>query len=404
MDASAHPVRPDPYPPTPVEALARLDRVASQAGSRTRNHHDNAAARLAPYLTHGMLGVPDVIARLGERGRLRASEKLVFELGWREYFSHLWSRMGDDVFESRTAPPSPIVYDRQIPQDVLTASTGVPAIDMAVRALYECGYLHNHARMWLASYLVHLRKIDWQTGAAWMYGHLIDGDLGANHLSWQWVAGTLTGQPYLFNSGNVTRYAPLWASPGTVLDRGYLELRAIACGPDSAPAEPVRPEAIAPVPLSSAPQIVSSIDPALVEDRHVHLVHPWCLGDVPSGAVGIAAIHVPFHDRYPWADRRWEFVLRRMLAACAGLYVGDLREIGPSLARAAKVTTVATLNPGYREAIASVLPDAPLPPRFFDNPPTPARSFSDFWSSVKPKLGADAHGYTGTPAPQRAAS
>lgn len=385
MDASTYPVRADPYPPTLEEARTRLERIVTQAGSRTRTQHDSAAARLAPYLTHGMLSVPDVILGLEDRGRVRAAEKLVFELAWREYFSHFWSRMGDDVFESRTDPPASIEYAREMPRDVLTATTGVPAIDMAVRSLYECGYLHNHARMWLASYVVHLRKVDWRTGSDWMYGHLIDGDLGANHLSWQWVAGTLTGQPYLFNSGNVTRYAPLWASPGTVLDRSYLDLRAIACGPDSAPPEAVRPEPVAELPLSGAPQIVSSIEPALIANRPVHLVHPWCLGDVPKGAVAIAVIHAPFHDRHPWASRRWEFVLRRMLAACAGLYVGDLGRIGDALAGAASITTTGTLNPGYREALAAVVPDAPSPPRYFANPATPARSFSDFWASVKPK-------------------
>ena len=95
-----------------------------------------------------------------------------------------------------------------MPQDVLTGCTGITVIDEAVRTLYRTGYLHNHARMWLASYLVHLRKTDWKAGAMWMYRHLLDGDLASNALSWQWVAGTLTGKPYLFNAENVERYAP----------------------------------------------------------------------------------------------------------------------------------------------------------------------------------------------------
>jgi hypothetical protein len=42
-----------------------------------------------------------------------------------------------------------------------------------VRQLYATGYLHNHARMWLASYAVHLRKVHWRAGADWMFGHLL---------------------------------------------------------------------------------------------------------------------------------------------------------------------------------------------------------------------------------------
>jgi deoxyribodipyrimidine photo-lyase len=56
--------------------------------------------------------------------------------------------------------------------------------------LYATGYLHNHARLWLASYLVHLRKVHWRVGADWMYSHLLDGDMASNYLSWQWVSST----------------------------------------------------------------------------------------------------------------------------------------------------------------------------------------------------------------------
>ena len=95
----------------------------------------------------------------------------------------------------------------------------MPVIDEAVRTLFATGTLHNHARMWLASSVVHVRKVHWRVGADWLYGHLLDGDLASNHLSWQWVAGTGSRKPYLFNAGNVARYAPAaWHSPGSVID------------------------------------------------------------------------------------------------------------------------------------------------------------------------------------------
>ena len=79
--------------------------------------------------------------------------------------------------------------------------------DAWVAELKHTGYLHNHARMWLASYVVHLRKVHWRAGADWLYAHLLDGDLASNHLSWQWVAGTGSHKPYLFNAENVARIA-----------------------------------------------------------------------------------------------------------------------------------------------------------------------------------------------------
>ncbi len=83
--------------------------------------------------------------------------------------------------------------------------------------------------MWSASDVVHLRKVHWRVAAVWLYGHLLDGDLASNHLSWQWVAGTGSRKPCLFNADNVARYAPAaWHSPGSVIDRSYEALDAIA--------------------------------------------------------------------------------------------------------------------------------------------------------------------------------
>jgi deoxyribodipyrimidine photo-lyase len=59
---------------------------------------------------------------------------------------------------------------------------------MAVRTLHDTGYPHNHARMWLASYVVRVRKVDWRIAADLFYGHLLDGDLASSHLSWQWAS------------------------------------------------------------------------------------------------------------------------------------------------------------------------------------------------------------------------
>jgi deoxyribodipyrimidine photo-lyase len=86
--------------------------------------------------------------------------------------------------------------------------------------------------MWLASYVVHVRKVDWRIAADWLYGHLLDGDLASNHLSWQWVAGTGSSKPYLFNADNVARYAPApWHSSGSVIDQSYEALDRLAREP-----------------------------------------------------------------------------------------------------------------------------------------------------------------------------
>jgi deoxyribodipyrimidine photo-lyase len=68
------------------------------------------------------------------------------------------------------------------------------------------GYLHNHGRLWLAAYMVHWRRINWQVGAVWFLEHLLDGDPASNNMSWQWVASTFSHKPYFFNRENLERY------------------------------------------------------------------------------------------------------------------------------------------------------------------------------------------------------
>ncbi|NQW81917.1 MAG: hypothetical protein HQ445_12175 [Polaromonas sp.] len=41
------------------------------------------------------------------------------------------------------------------------------------------GTLHNHARMWLASYEVHIRQVHWRAGADWLVARLDSADLAA---------------------------------------------------------------------------------------------------------------------------------------------------------------------------------------------------------------------------------
>jgi deoxyribodipyrimidine photo-lyase len=368
------------FPATVAAALARIDAIQPQTYARTRNHVEGAVSRLSPYLTHGFVDVSQVIERLSLRCELQPEDKIVFELAWREYFHHLWRHWGEDIFTDRRPPPAS-EYAKDMPADVLEGRTGVPVIDQAVRVLYATGYLHNHARMWLASYLVHLRKTSWRAGADWMYRCLLDGDLASNTLSWQWVAGTLTGKPYLFNAENVERYAPRWSSRGTVIDTSYDALDDMArhagdCGPQSLRAEAVE-----------LPMIGAAPDPDAWSLRHAGeecwLMHPWALGCPPQGRV-IGWIEPSFHERFSWSEARWQFVLSRMRAACEGIVVGDAKTLRQQLGDV-RLLTMQTHNPGYMQAIAAAGMLAEPVARQFDDPARAMPSFTRFWQAVAPQ-------------------
>jgi deoxyribodipyrimidine photo-lyase len=310
--------------PTLAAAQARLAAVDALAYARTRNHLDGAVTGLSPWITHGVLTLPQVLAGIAAAQppdrRIDGQHKLVFELGWRAYFQHVWAHRGDAILTSLHAGPLPDgAYARGVPPDVREARTGVPAIDQAVRTLYATGTLHNHARLWLASYLVHLRKVHWRSGAEWLIGHLLDGDVASNHLSWQWVAGTSSHKPYLFNADNVARHAPpAWHSPASVVDVPYEQLDRIARQPHPVPTQPLPTGTEEPPQLAAPPERLAftAPDATLVRDRDVWLVHPWALGDVPADlpahtlVLGMVVREV--HHARPWSAARWQLVGSRM--------------------------------------------------------------------------------------------
>jgi deoxyribodipyrimidine photo-lyase len=58
-----------------------------------------------------------------------------------------------------------------------------------MRQLWSTGWMHNRVRMIVASFLVKDLRISWQEGSRWFWDTLVDADLAANTLGWQWAAG-----------------------------------------------------------------------------------------------------------------------------------------------------------------------------------------------------------------------
>ncbi|WP_094556285.1 FAD-binding domain-containing protein [Synechococcus sp. 1G10] len=201
-------------------ALAALEAVDPVRYAASRNHLDGAVSGLSPYIRHGVLSlaqVRDVVLQRMASGPGLVSEKLLQELAWRDYWQRLWIRLGDGIWENqeplKTGQPE-AAYAQELQDDIREGHTGLACIDAFARQLIDTGWLHNHARMWLAAYVVHWRRVRWQAGARWFLRHLLDGDAASNNLSWQWVASSFSGKPYLFNRANLERFGAGGHCPG----------------------------------------------------------------------------------------------------------------------------------------------------------------------------------------------
>ena len=376
--------------PTLAAAHARIAAVRPAAYARTRNALDGAVSGLSPYITHGFVTLADVLTGVAARHPLDVQHKFVYELGWRDYFRHVWQQRGDGILRSLHEGLLPDdAYARELPADIREARTGVPVVDEAVRMLHATGLLHNHARMWLASYVVHVRKVHWRAGADWLYAHLLDGDLASNHLSWQWVAGTGSTKPYLFNADNVARYAPAsWHSPGSVIDTSYEALDRMArqsAAPrpadDGAPC--ARPPQAEPRLRTEPPDALGTTAPdaADVAGRDVWLNHPWNLGPPPATLAAdtlvLGVFVADFHRAWPWSERRWHFVGSRMAELAEKRWHGDAAAIGAALkdARSVRSSDEPHMSPWlarWAECVAA--------PALFPAVERRCDSFSQWWT------------------------
>jgi len=187
-------------------AQARLAGWDPTTYGTTRNFLDGAVSQLSPYLRHGVVTLAEV--RDFVLGRTGA-EQLIRQLGWRDYWQRLYIQLGDGSWEDQETYKTGYLaeeYQADLPDEIRWGETGLVCMDSFSQQLQSEGYLHNHARLWLAAYVVHWRRVRWQVGAYWFLQHLLDGDPASNNLSWQWVASTFSVKPYYFNRENLERF------------------------------------------------------------------------------------------------------------------------------------------------------------------------------------------------------
>ena len=181
-----------------------------------RNHveplHQNVS-RLSAAMRYRLLLEDEVVSDTLRTHEFRAVEKWLQEVCWRRYWKG-WLEMRPEVWTSwrrrvgelhETLPEAVIQRARA----VAAGESGVACMDAIAHELIATGYLHNHARMWWASYWIHVEQLPWELGADVFFRHLLDADPASNTLSWRWVAGLQTrGKNYLVRESNIEKYAP----------------------------------------------------------------------------------------------------------------------------------------------------------------------------------------------------
>lgn len=226
------------FPSGEQEALVRLEEFLHQrvyAYGEDRNRMDlEGTSSLSPYLHLGMLGlrqsvhgVRQAMATARNEAAQHSAETWLNELIWREFYIQIlfhFPHVSRGAFNPSLVN---IAWDNN--ESKFEAwkhgRTGVPIVDAGMRQLKEIGWMHNRARMIVASFLVKDLLIDWRWGERYFMEQLLDGDQAANNGGWQWTAGTGTDAAPYFRIFNPVLQSAKFDPNGEYIRRWVPELR-----------------------------------------------------------------------------------------------------------------------------------------------------------------------------------
>lgn len=229
-------------PPQPGERAGRRrlerflrDLVGGYDGGRDALAGD-ATSRLSPYLHLGAVSPREIEQRLpGGRG----AEAFRRQLAWRDFHHHVLLHFPGNLrheFQERRRGRIAWRSDEQRFAAWCEGRTGYPLVDAGMRQLRREGWMHNRARLVVASFLTKELGIDWRRGERWFMRWLVDGDLANNNGNWQWIASVgVDPQPFYRRFYNPARQQRRFDPGGGYVRRHLPELRDV---PDEHLAEP----------------------------------------------------------------------------------------------------------------------------------------------------------------------
>jgi deoxyribodipyrimidine photo-lyase len=195
---------------------------------------ERGTSRLSPYFRFGMLSARRAVASAQAaidsaptESTRQGANTWLNELIWREFYINILYHFPYVWGESFRTELRDVQWenDKTMFAAWCQGHTGYPVVDAAMRQLQQTGWMHNRARMIVASFLVKDLLIDWRWGEKWFMQQLIDGDPAANNGGWQWTAGTGTDAAPYFRIFNPILQSKKHDPHGRFIRRWVSELR-----------------------------------------------------------------------------------------------------------------------------------------------------------------------------------
>lgn len=180
-----------------LEQMRRFSRIQTRYAVE-RNDMSEDTSGLSAYIKFGCVSIREVYAAF------KHANMFIRQLYWRDFYANILY-VFPHVLGKAMKPKYVRIkwrYNAAWFKAWCEGRTGFPIVDAGMRQLNETGWMHNRARLIVASFLVKTLLISWEHGEKYFAQRLVDYDPASNNGNWQWVAGTgADSQPYfrIFN-------------------------------------------------------------------------------------------------------------------------------------------------------------------------------------------------------------
>lgn len=162
-------------------------------------------SRVSVHLRFGTVSIRKCV-----RQSIKEEPTFLTELIWREFYMMILSQFPHVETKAFKPEYDEIQWqnDKKHFKAWCEGNTGYPIVDAGMRELNQTGFMHNRARMIVASFLTKHLLIDWRWGEKYFASHLMDFELASNNGGWQWCAGSgCDAAPYfrIFNPSEQTK-------------------------------------------------------------------------------------------------------------------------------------------------------------------------------------------------------
>ncbi len=205
------------------EALKLLSTAARTIKKYSSTHNDlnKKTSELSASIKFGCVSIREVYHSL------HSIKDLIRQLFWRDFYANILYEFPYVLGHAMKPKYNKIHwhYNANWFKKWCDGETGFPVVDAGMRQLNTTGYMHNRARLIVATFLIKTLLIDWRKGEEYFATRLTDYDPSNNNLNWQWCASSAVDSQPWFRIFNPWRQAEEFDSDCEYIKKWVPELK-----------------------------------------------------------------------------------------------------------------------------------------------------------------------------------